>query len=396
MLMNKKIILLAIFLSGISMLAGMYYPQLKDEFRQWRNIQQNIGSQVIIPEKGVRSSSISINMFQEALERNEGKSNIFLAPFLTYSILEELVYLSEGKTRKQIEKHLIPQSEDIIPYTIPRYTVLPTTDFGLPLPSKNVTTLRLPFKDNKPQTLSTYNSLLANHLNIPRLQLLTSENTSEFTRFIIGAVCHFHPNWQIPFAESNTTRVDFYNADGAIRRVDMMRCRGLIRTAKAEDASWEAVALFFSPNQEGNTPTAFIAIMPANGIKETASSLSVDMLNDIRTRLAKATPQDCRVDLPRIICESPTIDLHQQLEKWGLDCLFNAAKADFSPVSTQKIALDNIFAKYNLVLTENTKKAGTIPEQAAHEIVFDKPFIWLIGDLTSELPPFYMGVLMNL
>lgn len=394
--MWKKQILFAIFISCLGLLAGMYYPQLKKEFLQEREAHKDAGTLVEIPQKGIRTNALAIKLFHIAKDQKDGNDNIFIAPNLIHEVLKELSNLSAGDTKKQVDKLIVTETEGIIPLSCPETIVLSASDFSLPLPATHNKTMRLPFKENKPEAQSLFNSFISDAFQTAGYQLITSENTSEFTRFIVGAVSRFRPVWQIPFAASNTTLTDFYNADGAIRRVNMMRCRGMIRTAKAEDGSWEAVALFFHPTQEGNTPIAFIGILPTGSMQTFAESLTTETLNDIRTRLAKVEPRDYRVDLPRFSGETPILSLTSIMQKCGLDGLFDTNKADFSPVSTQKIVPDNIFAQYTLSLTENNQLAGIAVEGSAHHLVFDKPFLWLIGDLTSEAPPFFMGLIQNL
>lgn len=394
--MWKKQILFAIFISCLGLLAGMYYPQLKKEFMQEHEAHKDAGALITIPEKGIRSSALAVKLFHVAKDQKDGKDNIFIAPNLIHEVLKELSTLSAGETKKQVDKLIVTGTDGMIPLSCPEAFVLSASDYSLPMPENENKTMRLPFKENKPEAQSLFNSLISDAFQTTGYQLITSENTSEFTRFIVGGASRFQPTWQVPFAASNTILSDFYNADGAIRRVNMMRCRGMIRTAKAEDRSWEAVALFFHPTQEGNTPIAFIGILPTGSMQPFAESLTTETLNDIRTRLAKAEPQDCRVDLPCFSGDTPILSLASLIQKCGLTELFDANKADFSPVSTQKIVPDNIFAQYTLSLTENNKPAGIAMEGAAQHIVFDKPFIWLIGDLTTEAPPFYMGMIQNL
>lgn len=394
--MKKKHILAALLLSGISLLAGIYFPQLKESIINIQKMHQDVGLLVQTPENNIETDELSIRLFKDAVEQGTEGANIFIAPHLTYCIMAELAHITNGNMQEQFIKHLSTKNEGITPLTSPMVAVLSACDLTLPLPNSNVCTLRLPFKTNKPIAQSHFNTAIAQGLGIINMQILTSENSSEYTRFVIGAACRMNPQWQIPFAMNNTVRSDFYNANGAIRRVDMMRCRGMIRTAKAKNESWEAVALFFLPSKEGNTPIAFIAILPAQNICNMTETFSADMFDEIRTSLARAKPIDCQVDIPRIIYETPIINNNKQMEELGFGNLFDAQKANFSPVSSQKIALDNIFSKISLALVENEQQRSITNNDARHRIRFDKPFIWLIGDLTSNHPPFYMGILQNI
>lgn len=394
--MKKEHIFFAATVCCLGLLAGLYYPQLKEEFLHQKAVHQDVATLLSVPKEGIRGSKLGVKLFQEAIEQQGGKSNTFLAPFLTHAILEQLADLSDGDTHQLLIKQTETLQEEYIPLSMPSWGILPASDYSLPMPENELRTLRLPFKADKPQAQSLFNTFLANDTQIDDLRLINSENTSEFTRFIVGGVCHFQPQWQIDFATNNTVRTDFYNGNGAIRRINMMRARGMMRTAKADDESWEAVALFIKPTQQGNLPIAFIGVLPENDAKKFAQGLTLDMLCDIRKRLAEAQPQDCCISIPRIVSKSPIICLNKTMDKWGLGCLFDANKANFAPVTPQKIALDSIFVQYSLNLVENTQQAPAIAGDTPHSLIFDKPFIWMIGDLTTNHPPFYMGFLQNL
>lgn len=394
--MKKEHIFFAAAVSCLGLLAGLYYPQIKEEFLQQKVVQQDVATLLSVPEEGVHGSKLGVKLFRDAIEQQEANENAFLAPFLTYAIIETLADLSEGDTHQLLTKQTEALQEEYVPLSMPNWGIIPASDYSLPMPEHGLLTLRLPFKTDKPQAQSHFNVLLANEVQIADLRLINSENTSEFTRFIVGGVCHFQPQWQIDFAANNTVRADFYNNNGAIRRINMMRARGMLRTAKADDESWEAVALFIKPTQQGNLPIAFIGILPKNNAQKFAQGLTLDMLCDIRKRLAEAKPQDCCISIPRIISKSPIISLNKTMDKWGLGCLFDAKKANFAPVTPQKIALDSIFVQYSLNLVENTQQAPSIAGDTARSLIFDKPFIWMIGDLTTNHPPFYMGFLQNL
>lgn len=390
-----KRILLAILISGISLLAGLMYPQIKEFFIQKHKEHQDVGLLVSIPEKGVQTNKLSLKLFRNALEENSKGQNTFISPYLTNAILEELSLITDGKLRKAINNTLSRTSGIFSALTAPTFAILSARDFSLPLPQNPAYTVRLPFKSDKLRAQGFFNKAMSQLMEPADIRILTNENCSEYTRLILGAACYMRPKWQIKFTGNNTSRGDFYNENGAIPRVDMMRCRGLIRTAKADDESWEAVALFISPNQEGNTPIAFIGIIPNHDIQHVKENLSIETINDIRLKLAQATPKDCLVEMPRIICEAPVLSYNKQMNVLGLSDLFDANKADFSPITTQKIAMDGIYAKISLALVENESQGPIISDDAPLRITFDKPFIWIIGDLTSDAPPYYMGFLQN-
>lgn len=370
----------------LAVMAAIFGPAV------WNHLHEEDAPQ---GQQGVVTDAFSLQLFHAMLESDA--ENPAIAPLPLTDLLLHLREISAGTTRRQLEQLQLSHGADYQNITLPygcQVAVdreLPTGELRTPLVT------RLPLKASVPEALSLFNGMLCRAANDDNGQVVDSTILNKDTQMLAAAAANFTAEWEHPFHPGDTVRdADFYNADGGLPHTDMMRCRAPLRLAEAADGSWQAVALMFKGRQKGS-PVAFIAILPQGNAREFGRGLTPTQLSEIRAALQAAAPQDTSLEMPRINLNIPTRNLSPLLQRLGVTDIFDTRKADFSPITPQKIKLDAVLDKERLILSENGDRStyDSNVEYGEKRLSLNKPFIWLIADLNSAMPPFFMGIMEN-
>lgn len=341
-----------------------------------------------LPKDGIVSDAFSIRLLQAAMEESETPL-VLVAPAAVTDALLTLRNAAAGASVEEIDAlHLSP--------TLPRnsssadYKVLLAPEESLKL--RGPSCLPLPYRKDFIEAQSLFNMFMPGQRPMADTRFISSD-----TRLLIGAATLVNTDFLHPFHPKDTRRGDFDNADGRMPSVPMMRCRALFRTAAAEDGSWRAIALLLKA-PTGTPAGAFIGILPQGSVRDFARALTPEQLSDIRRALAEAEPQDSLVELPRFALETPTRDLQPLLATLGVSAPFDLRRADFSPLTEEPLALNALPERKTLFITEEESIQEATPDLdgAASVISFNSPFLWLIGDLTTDAPFVLMGLVENM
>ena len=81
----------------------------------------------------------------------------------------------------------------------------------------------------------------------------------------------------------------------------------------------------------------------------------------------------------------------------GLGKLFDITGKNWI-FTDRKLGIDTIPQKIGITLThtQGTNEQQSVVDNAATKISFNRPFIWFIGDLTTDTPAYYIGLVQNL
>ena len=81
----------------------------------------------------------------------------------------------------------------------------------------------------------------------------------------------------------------------------------------------------------------------------------------------------------------------------GLGKLFDITGKNWI-FTDRKLGIDTIPQKIGITLThtQGTNEQQAVVDNAATKISFNRPFIWFIGDLTTDTPAYYIGLVQNL
>lgn len=260
---------------------------------------------------------------------------------------------------------------------------------------------KVPFSTAPDQACKAINEWAKQHTNGLIRHIVTSLDSN--TRLIASNAIYLKEKWLHPFDEEETeSYYRFTDSKGNTCYVDMMQCCAYFRYAEGKD--WQAVALPYNTDEAPGEPGYFIGILPKGNVYQFAAQLSPQQYQSIRSSLAKESSfQHLRVKLPSFRIDTGRISLNNLLQILGVRKAFTT-EANFRGFSAEPLYLNDV-SQYCVVKVdeEGTEAAAytlaDIPDWSLEpedtkikELIFDRPFLWIIGDLNTPAPPYFMGV----
>lgn len=382
--MNRQTLKLALLAVLFGLTVGMLAPRLlKGEWREWFEEKEPV---ITLPEGELKTDAFSLRLLQTALQTPEYPSPL-VCPAAMTEALRTLSEMSRGATQEQIAALSLGKSDSESQMS----AVMVGMDESLPQAESAQPLLLLPFRSNYPEAVSTFNTLFG-------YPAADSSNTSPETRLFMAARTELLCSFRHPFYAEDGKNGDFDNADGSMPAVRLMRRCGSFRVAEAEDGSWKAVALLLKGRFVGNENAAFVAILPQGKARDFALQLTPEQLSGIRRALAAAEPKTLTVELPKLHFSVAVNDAAPLVRALGIPAPFDIRAADFSPLTTETVALNTLAESVACVMTEEARKPDDIPVPTAASRVFSltRPFLWFMGDLTTDTPFEVFGIVENL
>lgn len=200
------------------------------------------------------------------------------------------------------------------------------------------------------------------------------------TRLAIANAIYFKAAWADPFSERATKEGDFHGAAGVVRAPLMHR---IDRFGHADLGAAHAVEL---PYRGGTTSMVLLVPKAVDGLATLESALTDGSLADLAARLA---PRRVDVKLPRFEF-TRMLDLGGTLHGMGMTLPFDAAKADFSGMSSaEKSWIGAVLHKAFVAVDEEGTEAAAAtvlflkgsdmgPPDEPVVVHADRPFVFLI------------------
>ena len=222
---------------------------------------------------------------------------------------------------------------------------------------------------------------------------------SDSAQVLLVNALAFDGGWEDPFDSALVSPDTFTCEDGTEQDVTMMH--------SAEDGYLESeLATGFVKPYEGYD-YAFVGLLPAEGVsvEELLASLDGDALEELLTPVAGAAAE---IGLPEFT-SSYEAELTDALRSLGMTDAFDATRADFSRMGTSEqgpLYVGSVLHKTFVDVNEEGTRAAaatTVSMDGAaapggpveyHEVILDRPFVYLIVDPRCDLPVFvgtYMG-----
>ena len=251
-----------------------------------------------------------------------------------------------------------------------------------------------PFDDS---TVADVNAWISEktHEMIPQML----NQISDDAQLLLVNALAFEGGWEDPFDSELTSPDTFTREDGTEQDVTMMR--------STEDSYLEGgLATGFVKPYEGYD-YAFVGLLPAEGVTvdELLASLDGNTLEELLTPVADAGAE---IGLPKFTAIYEA-ELGGALRALGMTDAFDGNLADFSRMGTSDtgpLAVGGVLHKTFIDVNEEGTRAAAatvIPMEGVaapgglieyHEVILDRPFVYLIVDLRTGLPVFagtYMG-----
>ncbi|MDO4751014.1 MAG: serpin family protein [Akkermansia sp.] len=347
------------------------------------------------------TDSFAVQMFSVLATAQQG--NIVFSP----ASLEGLLHLLEQGARGNTSKELtaLPMGKQGVNSAlnpVEANALFIAEGFMLKPGIRTDEVIRVPFARDAAAAATEMNAWANKHTCGLIPSVISEKNITPLTRMVAANAIYLKEQWLRPFKKSSTRdNSDFTLPDGSKTKVSMMYNRSKYLYAAGED--WQAVALFYKTEGRSGEPGCFIGILPTGNAREFAASLTPQKYQDIRRALLLAEMQDTIVQLPRFELNPGTYSLKPALQTCGLSTIFTP-QANFSGFSDEKLYLSDVIQRcYVKADEEGTEAAavtmGVMVKSCAtkdpikpKKITFDRPFIWIIGDLNTAAAPYFMGI----
>ena len=251
-----------------------------------------------------------------------------------------------------------------------------------------------PFDDSTVADVNAWVSEKTNEM-IPEMLNQISDDAQVL---LVNALA-FEGGWEDPFDSALVSPDTFTCEDSTEQDVTMMH------SAEGSYLEGELATGFVKPYE--GYDYAFVGLLPAEGVSvgELLASLDGDALEELITPVAGAGAE---IGLPKFTA-SYEAELADALRELGMTDAFDAELADFSRMGSSEqgpLYVGGVLHKTFVDVNEEGTRAAaatTVSMDGAaapggpveyHEVILDRPFVYLIMDLRCDLPVFigtYMG-----
>ena len=251
-----------------------------------------------------------------------------------------------------------------------------------------------PFDDSTVADVNAWVSEKTNEM-IPEM---LNQISNDAQVLLVNALA-FEGGWEDPFDSALVSPDTFTCEDGTEQDVTMMH------SAEGSYLESELATGFVKPYE--GYDYAFVGLLPAEGVSvgELLASLDGDALEELLTPVAGAGAE---IGLPKFTA-SYEAELADALRELGMTDAFDAELADFSRMGSSEqgpLYVGGVLHKTFVDVNEEGTRAAaatTVSMDGAaapggpveyHEVILDRPFVYLIMDLRCDLPVFvgtYMG-----
>ena len=251
-----------------------------------------------------------------------------------------------------------------------------------------------PFDDSTVADVNAWVSEKTNEM-IPRML----DRISDQAQLLLVNALAFEGGWDEPFDSALVSPDTFTREDGTEQDVQMMH------SVESGYLEGELATGFVKPYEGYNY--AFVGLLPAEGVSvdELLASLDGNALEELLTPVAGAAAE---IGLPKFTVSYET-ELADALRALGMTDAFDAELADFSRIGTSDqgpLAVGGVLHKTFIDINEEGTRAAAATSVSMdgaaapgdpieyHEVILDRPFLYLIVDLRCDLPVF-VGTVMS-
>ena len=411
---SKLMSLISIFLISTMILSACSNPSGD----LMKGIVSNNKDRVPEPMKAELNQAIlnfTWKMFKES-SNNEG--NLMISPPSAYLALAMTLNGADKETKTEMLKALSADNISIDELNMGLYdwmTSLMSKDRTAKLSIANSIWLRDGFNANKNflQTNADFYSAYIRSLDFSdssapetinkwvkeatneTIDKIVDEISQDVMMYLINAI-YFKGDWKVQFTANKTYEGDF-NTPGGPVKTDFMNRRGEINYLQSNGMTGAVLPYL-------DEQFAFVGLLPAEGKtpKDLINDLSaLDLLSLMKNKEAK----NIELSLPKF--ESSYEDsLNNELSSLGMKTAFEPYKADFSLMRedlVQDLYIGEVRQKTYIKVDEKGTEAAAVTSVAPEttsmpvelpRLVFDRPFVYAILDVTTGIPLF-IGIMEN-
>ncbi len=352
--------------------------------------------EIRIPEGGVKSNVLSLELMRHLL-REEGNINPSFSPLGTAMILEQLSEILPDEQAASI-KSLLEKNGTLAPLSTPAIGMSSLViDESLPrVEGEFVANLpRLLLTREKTEAIMMLNEwLTVNSDGLIQSGIKAHQIEDRMSLFAVNAIAQPF-RWLHPVEQDVLDHIVFTpRGESMAKKFSCLSTSAPLRFIDSSD--FIAIAQFFQPTVPQGNPTCLLIIMPKHeDVRRFVEEMSPEKLSDIRAALAQIEPRFCYLRYP--LFTQPTVARSQNalFAQLGLQDLLSQPQ-NLPKLSTEPSRLSHVWeiCAFNLIMTEEAV-TGVAPEDmqgSPTSINIEKPFFWMVGDLSSDSPPSFMGI----
>ena len=351
--------------------------------------------QITVPQN-MCSDALAVSLFCETVKVQPG--NVVISPAGAEAVLRMLQQGARGEVAAELAA--LPMGAADVPTTMqPTAASAVFVDDSLRLNSGISAggVIKAPLSTAPAQAVAQINAWAGAHTRGLVPELLGADALSQQgpTRMVLANAMVLQEKWLRPFSPDKTSRAPFRCSDGTVVTADMMQRQSDFRYAEGVD--WQAVALFYRTDGRKGNPGCFMAILPKGDARAFATELTPEKYTAIRRALAKADPQEMVVALPKFTVNPPALSLRKPLQACGAKLLF-CYTADWGGFTDEELRVQDLVQRCYVQVDEQGTRAAAataalmMQRCLPMEMTFNRPFLWVITDLTTPAAPYFMGL----
>lgn len=242
---------------------------------------------------------------------------------------------------------------------------------------------------SNPQAISIINNWVSQKTQ-GKIDKIVDKISPDALLFLINAI-YFKGNWKTPFDKSQTANKTFSLTDGSSKQHPMMSQKGIY--GYYETDKFQAVSL---PYGKEGALAMYIFLPNSNSNLATfLQQLTAENWNEWMQQFIHISG---RIEIPRFKIEYK-VELQNTLTALGMAGIFDSLKADFTPMTDNKVAVDSVRHKTFVEVNEEGTEAAAVTSLQSRgrppfKMNVNRPFFCAIRDNTTGTILF-MGTIVD-
>ncbi len=376
---------------GLGIAVNSFNPELLKSWFDWETKEPVL----VAPEGGVKSDAWSLSVFQ-TMAKLQPEGFVF-SPLGLNIILQDIQALADDETAEIINEMGLPSLDAAMEQGSPAkgFSQLILDDQVVTKDASRV--FSLPLIRSRAQAFSSLSLQLGQAINNSFEYPITNALISREAKFLGFTLILQELKWLHPFRQKPDSYIEFQVGQGRTQMLDALDVQAPIRHVCTD--LYDAYALMLKGEEESEKASCMLIIMPKlDELADFIKLLNTQELNKIKEALMQDEAlSEMHFKLPAFQSIGMTSSMRPLLGSMGLAHLFSD-EAKFPQLTEQSIRLEELWHSANFVVT--AEQESWFPKRDAKPcslmLEINRPFIWMVGDLSHGDCPSLMGSVPSL
>jgi len=345
-------------------------------------------TEIIKNKENIKANNDFSNKFFKEIATKGNKKNILISPMSLYLVLSMTYNGANGKTKDEFAKLLgNKDTKKLNEYNEQLICNYYNLDINNSIIANSIWTKDNSKKDFTDTCKNYYFSEVKKLKTEKEINKWVKKNTNGKITNIIDEIdpndkvilintMYFDANWQKKFNRLLTRRGNFYLENGKTVKANFMSNKLMCKYLDLKDC-------YILKYDYSNESTSMYFIMPKVRVVDCARNLN---FNDLFNKTYGKYQIDIKI--PKFKIEN-NMELKDTLIDMGLKDAFDMNKADFSNLLKGQVYISKILQKTIIEVSEESTIASASSKEIApgcppSELIFNRPFIFAIGDNSSK------------